>query len=35
MLFRLIAFVNDVRQIFSDAIALRNSMSRKHGWMSE
>jgi hypothetical protein len=35
MIFRLVRLYKDIRDVFADAHALRASMKRKHGWMSE
>ena len=35
MIYRLIALYNAAASIFTDARALRASLARKHGWMSE
>ena len=35
MLFRLIALINTIREVITDARTLRRTMARKHGWMAE
>ncbi len=35
MIYRLIAFVTALTEVLRDAHALRATMHRKHGWMTE